>query len=57
MITSQLYASKPETKVQRIAHFSMLIGCAVLCLGLTTTAAVRMGSQPAVARNWLARPQ
>jgi 3D (Asp-Asp-Asp) domain-containing protein len=42
--TSPLFSACPETSVQRIAHFSMLAGCAVLCLGLSTTAAVRVSA-------------
>jgi 3D (Asp-Asp-Asp) domain-containing protein len=44
---SPLFSACPETSVQRIAHFSMLAGCAVLCLGLSTTAAVRVSNLPA----------
>ena len=46
MKPSPLFSDIRETSVQRIAHFSMLAACAVLCLGLSTTAAVRMSSMP-----------
>src|SRR4051812_37630270 len=51
MKVSPMFLARPETTVQRIAHFAMLTGCAVLCLGLSTTAAVRVTALPATSKR------